>query len=281
MTTGNSSATDSDTAGSESATSGAAVSDTAVNGGTVELAVDDGIALVWLSRPDSLNAVTATLVDDLVRTLDEVADSSARAVVLAGRGRAFCAGHDLKEPTPTGDSRARLDRLQNVTRRLRALPQPVIAAVHGYAIGAGAEFALGCDLILAADDARFQFPEVGLGLSVTGAASRLLPALVGPLKAKELLLLGERIDAELAARIGLVNHVVPGHALLESAMTWASRIAAGPPAATTMAKRALDTGLDSSLEAALELEVNHALITEHSAEVAHSTQAFRDRGSGQ
>ena len=244
---------------------------------TVEYAVADSVAMVWLNRPKRLNAVVPALVDDLLEALDTAGRSGARAVVLAGRGRAFCAGHDLKEPTPDGDSRARLDRLQDVTRRLRTLPQPVIAAVHGYAIGAGAEFALGCDLILAAEDAVFAFPEVSLGLSVTGAASRLLPLVVGPLKAKELLLLGERVDGRAAYDLGLVNAVVPGDDLMDRAVAWASRIARHPAYATTMAKRALDAGLDGTVEGALELEVSHALITEHSAAVKASTEAFRSR----
>ncbi|AGM09753.1 enoyl-CoA hydratase/isomerase family protein [Amycolatopsis keratiniphila] len=244
---------------------------------TVDYALDDGIAVIWLNRPERLNAVVAELVDDLLEALDAAAKSDARAVVLAGRGRAFCAGHDLKEPTPEGDSRPRLDRLQDVTRRLRGLRQPVIAAVHGYAIGAGAEFAMGCDLILAAEDAVFAFPEVSLGLSVTGAASRLLPLLVGPLKAKELLLLGERVSGTEAAKLGLVNAALPVDDLMDTALAWAARIAAHPAAAATMAKRALDSGIDSSLDAALELEVSHALITEHSAEVAASSEAFRSR----
>ncbi|MGW4129309.1 enoyl-CoA hydratase/isomerase family protein [Amycolatopsis japonica] len=244
---------------------------------TVDYALDDGIAVIWLDRPERLNAVVAELVDDLLEALDAAAKSDARAVLLAGRGRAFCAGHDLKEPTPEGDSRPRLDRLQDVTRRLRGLRQPVIAAVHGYAIGAGAEFAMGCDLILAAEDAVFAFPEVSLGLSVTGAASRLLPLLVGPLKAKELLLLGERVSGTEAYELGLVNAAVPADDLMDTALAWAAKIASHPAAAATMAKRALDSGIDSSLEAALELEVSHALITEHSAEVAASSEAFRSR----
>ncbi|TVT53610.1 enoyl-CoA hydratase/isomerase family protein [Amycolatopsis rhizosphaerae] len=240
---------------------------------SVEVGLDGGVAHIWLNRPERLNAVAEVLVDDLLAALDTVARSGAGAVVLAGRGRAFCAGHDLKQPEPEGDSRARLERLQDVTRRLRALPQPVIAAVHGYAIGAGAEFALGCDLILAAEDAVFSFPETGLGLSVTGAASRLLPQLVGPLKAKELLLLGERIDAATALRLGLVNAVVPDVAA--AAADWARRIAARPAGAVTLAKRALDAAIE--LEPALELEVSHALLTEHTPEVARSAAAFRSR----
>ncbi|MFD9892966.1 enoyl-CoA hydratase/isomerase family protein [Amycolatopsis sp. NPDC059027] len=244
---------------------------------TVDLAVADGIAQIRLNRPERLNAVAPALVDDLLAALDEVARGDARVVVLSGNGRAFCAGHDLKEPTPEGDSRARLDRLQDVTRRLRALRQPVIAAVHGYAIGAGAEFALGCDLILAAEDAVFRFPEVSLGLSVTGAASRLLPLLVGPLKAKELLLLGDRISGTEAHELGLVNAVFPASELPERALDWAAKIAAHPAEAATMAKRVLDSGIDNALESALELEVSHALVTEHSAAVRASTEAFRSR----
>jgi 2-(1,2-epoxy-1,2-dihydrophenyl)acetyl-CoA isomerase len=238
---------------------------------TVEVEWVGEVARVWLNRPDRLNAVSVALVEDLLAALDQVAGSGAGAVVLGGRGRAFCAGHDLTEPIPPGDSRARLERLQDVTRRLRALPQPVVAAVHGYAIGAGAEFALGCDLVLAAEDAVFAFPEAGLGLSVTGGASRLLPLLVGPLKAKELVLLGERVDAATAERIGLVNAVVPD--LAGTALAWAGKLAKQPGA--VLAKRALDAHI--GLDAALELEVSHAMITEHSPEAARSAEAFRGR----
>lgn len=244
---------------------------------TVDLAVEGGIAQIRLNRPERLNAVAPVLVDDFLAALDGAARSPARVVLLSGNGRAFCAGHDLKEPTPEGDSRTRLDRLQDITRRLRALPQPVLAAVHGYALGAGAEFALGCDLILAAEDAVFGFPEVSLGLSVTGAASRLLPLLVGPVKAKELLLLGERFNGRRAHELGLVNAAVPADELVPLALGWAEKIAHHPPEAATMAKRALDSGIDHALESALELEVSHALITEHSAAVRESTEAFRSR----
>ncbi|WP_034268926.1 enoyl-CoA hydratase/isomerase family protein [Haloechinothrix halophila] len=246
---------------------------------TVAIDIDDGVAVVALDRPHRLNAVVPALVDDLIARLDEIAArDDVRAVVLAGNGRAFCAGHDLKEPAPTGDSRGRLERIQHVTRRLRALPQPVIAAVHGYAIGAGAEFALGCDLILAADDTVFAFPEAGLGLSVTGGASRLLPLLVGPVRAKELLLLGERIGAKRALEMGLINRVVAGEPR-DAAVEMARELAGKPSYAVTLVKRALDSGIDASLESVLELEVTHALFTENTAAVAASAGRFRERGT--
>lgn len=246
--------------------------------GTVELTFEGHIAWIRLNRPERRNAVTDDLVRQLCQALGRIRDDEeAHAVVLAGHGPAFCAGHDLKQATPEGDSRARLERLQEVTKRLRELPQPVIAAVHGYAIGAGAEFAIGADLVLAADDAVFQFPEAGLGLSVTGAASRLLPLLVGPLKAKELLLLGDRVDAATAHQLGLVNTVVERAELTPRVRDVAMRIAAQPPATQALAKRAVDAGVDGTIAATLELEVGHAMITEFSAAYATTARTFQEQ----
>src|SRR5690349_8191312 len=176
-----------------------AVSTQQADGAPVELSVDADVAVIALNRPQRLNAVNDQLVEGLLAALSEVEAGDCGAAVLTGRGRAFCAGHDLKEPR--GDAAGlprRLEHLQDVTRRIRGLSIPVIAAVHGHAVGAGAEFALGCDLVVAADGTRFRFPEVGLGLSVTGGVTKLLPLLVGPVKAKELVLLGDPIDAHEA-----------------------------------------------------------------------------------
>jgi 2-(1,2-epoxy-1,2-dihydrophenyl)acetyl-CoA isomerase len=113
------------------------------------------------------------LTAGLAAALARAGQDGARVVVLAGRGRAFCSGHDLKEPVPPEtvlQTRRRVDGIQDVTRAIRRFPGPVVAAVHGYALGAGCEFALGCDLVVAAEDAQFGFPEVSVGLSVTGAS---------------------------------------------------------------------------------------------------------------
>jgi acyl-CoA synthetase (AMP-forming)/AMP-acid ligase II len=148
----------------------------------VDYELDQSVARIFLNRPHRLNAVVPELTDALVAALGRAEADAARAVVLAGRGRAFCSGHDLKEPVPPEtvlQTRRRVDGIQEVTRAIRRFPGPVIAAVHGYALGAGCEFALGCDLVVAAEDAQFGFPEVSVGLSVTGGISRLLPLLVG------------------------------------------------------------------------------------------------------
>ncbi len=245
---------------------------------TVDYAFDAQVARLHLNRPERLNAVVPELTDGLCAGLARAVEDGARVVVLAGRGRAFCAGHDLKEPeaaeTPL-QTRERLEAIQEVTRLVRRFPGPVLAAVHGYALGAGAEFALCCDLVVAGEDARFGFPEVGVGLSVTGGISRLLPQLVGWAKAKELLLLGERVDGATAAAIGLVARVTPAGRHEEVALELAARIVERPALATSLAKQALDQGLDSSVDAAMAREVDHALLTSLSGEGEAPREEFR------
>jgi enoyl-CoA hydratase/carnithine racemase len=251
----------------------------------VVLTVDADVAVISLNRPHRLNAVNDQLVEGLLDALSEVEAGDCGAAVLTGRGRAFCAGHDLKQPRGDDDGLLRrLEHLQDVTRRIRGLSIPVIAAVHGHAVGAGAEFALGCDLVVAAEGTRFRFPEVGLGLSVTGGVTKLLPLLVGPIKAKELLLLGEPIDAQEALRLGLVNRVVPSGELMGAASAWAQRLASQPRVPTALAKRALDNGIDAAFESTLGLEISHAAVTDGVAEQRDGDEALtasraRNRGA--
>ena len=235
------------------------------------------IALIHLNRPDRLNAVTVDLTEQLGGALARATAEGARAVVLAGRGRAFCAGHDLKEPEPVEtpvQTRVRLEAIQEVTRLVRRFPGPVVAAVHGYALGAGCEFALACDLVVATEDAQFGFPEVSVGLSVTGGISRLLPVLVGWAKAKELLLLGDRVTGAEAERIGLVARAVPSGEHEAVALELAQRLAERPALALSLAKQVLDHGLDATLEEAMVREVDHAVLTSLSGEGAAPKEAF-------
>jgi len=230
----------------------------------VEYELDQSIARVYLNRPHRLNAVVPELTAGLVAALQRAGDEGARVVVLAGRGRAFCSGFDLKEPVRQESvigTRRRVDGIQEVTRAIRRFPGPVVAAVHGYALGAGCEFALGCDLVIAAADAQFGFPEVSVGLSVTGGISRLLPLLVGPIRAKELLLLGDRFDAAAAREMGLVNRVTAPGEHEGAALEVAARLAAQPALALALAKQALDRGADCALEEAMAAETDFAALT--------------------
>ena len=230
----------------------------------VDYEFDESVARVYLNRPHRLNAVVPELTAGLIEGLARAGRDGARVVVLAGRGRAFCSGHDLKEPIPQEsvlETRARVAAIQDVTRAIRRFPGPVIAAVHGYALGAGCEFALGCDLVVAAEDAQFGFPEVSVGLSVTGGISRLLPLLVGPVRAKELLLLGERFTAARALEFGLVNRVSAVGEHEVAAAELAAKLKAQPALALALAKEALDRGADCALEEAMATEVDFAALT--------------------
>jgi 2-(1,2-epoxy-1,2-dihydrophenyl)acetyl-CoA isomerase len=230
----------------------------------VDYELDQSIARVYLNRPHRLNAVVPELTAGLIAALQRASDEDTRVVMLAGRGRAFCSGFDLKEPLVRESllaTRRRVDGIQEVTRAIRRFPGPVVAAVHGYALGAGCEFALGCDLVVAGQDAWFGFPEVSVGLSVTGGISRLLPLLVGPMRAKELLLLGERFDAAAAHELGLVNRVAPPGEHERVALELAARLAAQPPLALALAKQALDRGVDCALEEAMAAETDFAALT--------------------
>lgn len=230
----------------------------------VDYELDQSIARIYLNRPHRLNAVVPELTEGLVAALGRAEEDGARVVVLAGRGRAFCSGHDLKEPIPPETAlatRRRVEVIQDVTRAIRRFSGPVVAAVHGYALGAGCEFALGCDLVVAGQDAWFGFPEVSVGLSVTGGISRLLPLLVGPIRAKELVLLGERFDAAAAREMGLVNRVVPAGEHEIAAAELAARLRDRPPLALTLAKQMLDRGVDSALEEAMATETDFAALT--------------------
>jgi len=230
----------------------------------VDYELSESVARVYLNRPHRLNAVVPELTAGLVGALARAGQDEARVVILAGRGRAFCSGHDLKEELPPETvlaTRLRVEQIQDVTRAIRRFPGPVVAAVHGYALGAGCEFALGCDLVVASEDAQFGFPEVSVGLSVTGGISRLLPLLVGPVRAKELLLLGERFGATRALQLGLVNQVAVAGQHEQAAAVIAARLRDQPRLALALAKQALDRGADSALEEAMAAEVDFAALT--------------------
>jgi 2-(1,2-epoxy-1,2-dihydrophenyl)acetyl-CoA isomerase len=230
----------------------------------VEYELAGAVAQIYLNRPHRLNAVVPELAAGLVAAFARAGQDGARAIVLAGRGRAFCSGHDLKEPLPPETvlaTRLRVEQIQEVTRAIRRFPGPVIAAVHGYALGAGCEFALGCDLVVAAEDAQFGFPEVSVGLSVTGGISRLLPLLVGPVRAKELVLLGDRFSAARALELGLVNVVAPAGQHEQAAAEMAARLRDQPALSLALAKQALDRGAECALEEAMAAEVDVAALT--------------------
>jgi 2-(1,2-epoxy-1,2-dihydrophenyl)acetyl-CoA isomerase len=253
----------------------------AVNGWPdVVYTVADGVATITLNRPQRLNAVTPVLVEHLCSALDQAIADDVVAAVLTGAGRAFCSGHDLREEQSViteREDRRRLQRLQDVTRKVRQAPFPVIAAVHGYALGAGCEFALCCDLIVAARDAIFGFPEVSVGLSVTGGITHLLPLIVGLPKAKELVLLGEQFGAQEALRLGLINRLAEPGQDVEEATHLARTLGGRPRLALARAKFALDQGAEAGLEVSQQIETVDALALHNTSDAELAADAFRHR----
>lgn len=253
----------------------------------------DGVALVSLARAERLNALTGELVDDLSSTVDELGqDRSCRAIVLTGTGRGFCAGLDLKtggeggsggdarESDPVAERLAAQERFAGMIRAIRASPAPVVAAVNGPAAGAGFALALACDARLASASATFHVASIRIGLSGGECGmSYLLPRLVGASLAFELLLSGRPVDAEEAARVGLVSRVVPEGTAGDAGVEMAGAIAANSPFAVAMTKRVMWTNLDNGFDAALELENRTQVLATFTEDAAEARTAFLERRS--
>jgi enoyl-CoA hydratase/carnithine racemase len=217
----------------------------------------DGIATVTLVNPRVKNAMDLTMWGELTAAFRWVAvDPEVRVVVVTGEGDEFCSGADLGD-APSGDEGHWLARMRFVNESCLALgevPQPTIARVDGVAAGAGLNLALGCDLVVASDRARFSEIFAKRGLSIDFGGSYLLPRRIGLHKAKELTLLAPIIDAAEAGRIGLVNKVVPVAELDEAVGEWARQLAAGPPVALAQSKALLDSSSSRTLPEALAAE---------------------------
>jgi len=242
----------------------------------------DQVAVITLNRPRVLNAMNKQLWLDLREAfLAARADQDVRVVILTGQGRAFSTGADLKDSKDRTLSQYRdyLNYLQEISRMVLRFEKPTIAAVNGYALGSGYELALACDLRIAAEGARFGSPEARVSSSVTGGAMRLLPLLVGPGKAKELLFTSDTIDGTEALRIGLVNQVVPDAKLMEAAFEMAAKIVPNSAFSIRLIKKGIDMAPEVSLEALMDYEIEACLATVSAPERQEALQDFHTRKS--
>jgi len=221
---------------------------------------DAAVAVITINRPRVLNALDGKTVRELGEAVAWLqTQNQVRAVILTGAGdRAFVAGADIAYMRGLSPLQAKefAQAGHAVFQALERMPQPVIAAVNGYALGGGCELALACDIRVAADNAQFGQPEVGLGIIAGFGGTQRLPRLVGPGLAKEMLFTAERWDAQKALQTGLVNHVVPGQELLPFCRELAGRIAGQGPVAVRLTKEAVDGGLQMDLASALAWEAN-------------------------
>jgi enoyl-CoA hydratase len=253
----------------------------------LEVEVRDGrVAIVTLRRPRRLNALSWPLIDELLDALARIGEDPAiRVVVLTGAGRGFCAGLDIQADDPFGQRDpieavfGHQEKVAGLALALRALPQPVIAAVNGPASGGGLALALACDLRVAVPEASFNVAFVRIGLSGCDVGvSHLLPRIVGFGIASELMLTGARVDAARAERIGLVNRVAAPEELLDAALALAAEIARNSPFGVRMTKEVLERNVDAtSLAAAIDLENRTQVIATRTANAAEALSAFTER----
>jgi 2-(1,2-epoxy-1,2-dihydrophenyl)acetyl-CoA isomerase len=234
----------------------------------------DGVATLTMNRPEARNALDIRMREELVEALEEIErDPAMRVVILTGASGHFSAGGDVKTMAArrhtAAEGRERVELLNRFVLRLFNFPKPTIAMVDGFAVGAGCNIALGCDMIIASDRAKFGEVFIKIGLVPDGGGTWLLQRLVGLAKAKEMVLTGDIIDAAEAFRIGLVNRVVPAAELERITRALAAKIATGPPIAATLAKSLLNRAATVDLAAALEGEAfgqSNAISTEDHAE---------------
>ncbi len=226
---------------------------------TVLSVTHNKVRTLTLNRPQRLNALNAKLLSDLRQELDAAnTDPQIGAIVLRGADRAFCAGDDLKDFQNQSKSRAEAEKfieaIQDVTRRIVLGEKIVVGAIHGWAVGGGLEWAINCDLAVFAENTKCFFPELKWGMFPTGGVTSLLPSMIGLVKTKELMLLGEQFSAHEALELGIAWKVVANDSVFKIAQDTAERIAALPRNAVKDLKRVLHQVAVSNIEMAMNLE---------------------------
>ena len=245
------------------------------------LEVENGIALLTINRPKSLNALNSETLAELNTCLAELENNEeVKVVILTGSGeKSFVAGADISEMVNATPAEGRKMGLlaKEAFGRLENMPQVTIAAVNGYALGGGCELSMACDIRVASENARFAQPECGLGILPGFGGTQRLPRLVGKGRAKELIFTCDQITAEDAYRMGLVNHVVPQAELIDYCKAMAGRIMKNGPYAVSLAKQAINTGMDTDLDSGLKLEANLFGLSFSTADKKEGMTAFLEK----
>jgi 2-(1,2-epoxy-1,2-dihydrophenyl)acetyl-CoA isomerase len=248
---------------------------------TIELQFNKDVAHLMLNRPEALNALNVEMARELIAAFDGIDAEKARCVLVTGRGRAFCAGGDLKAMAASvGTNDFFGEPLEIIHRAISVLansPRVVMAAVNGFASGAGMSLALACDLRIAGEGARFNQAFVRVGAVPDSGATYHLPRIVGWAKAAELMLTGDVVDAREAERLGIVSRVVADSELERAATEWAERIAAGPTASQARIKQLLRSSVTATLEEQLAHEAKMQREIGQTQDFAEGVAAFVEK----
>jgi enoyl-CoA hydratase/2-(1,2-epoxy-1,2-dihydrophenyl)acetyl-CoA isomerase len=245
----------------------------------------DQIAIITFDRPDVLNVFRRSMFQRLLNLFDAIEnDDSIRVILLTGAGRAFSAGIDLDEVSHLFDgtmtmeqARAELNEMQELTRRMVNLPKPIISAINGVAVGAGAEIAISSDIRIASQMASFEFAEVKRGLFETNGVMHRLPRLIGMGRAAQVMLTGEKISAQSALGMGLVTRVLPSEMLMREALEIARSLAANAPISMRLVKQVLHKSYDLDLESVMALETEGTLECITSEDLKEGVTAFLEK----
>jgi 2-(1,2-epoxy-1,2-dihydrophenyl)acetyl-CoA isomerase len=254
---------------------------------TVDYKFEDGVATIRMNRPEALNALSLQLTTDLAAAISSAVADNARAVVLTGSGRAFCSGGDLREMQEMGKREGNIEAfldvplkaLHKVIAMIRETPVPFIAAVNGVCAGAGTNFALACDIVIAADNATFNEAFVRIGFSPDCGGTFFLPRAVGEKRAAELMMTGMTVTAQQALEMGMINRITAGDDLQSDAATLAAQLAAGPTGAIGRIKRMINESFSNDLRTQLDLEAECQLESGRSDDFKEGVKAFFEKRS--
>jgi len=252
---------------------------------TLQLEMRGSVGLLTLNRPDRLNALTVQVANEFKAAVAEAMERGARAIVITGAGRAFSAGGDLREMQEIAkqDGRAEaffdepLRVINEAIMLIRETPVPFIAAVNGVASGGGCNLALACDLVIAAESAKFNQAFIKIGLTPDCGGTFMLPRLVGWKKATELLFTGDLVDALAAVEMGMINSVTPDQELMSRAMAMAERLAQAPTAAIAEIKKLLDASAANDLRSQLDLERKTQIESGKTKDFVEGVSAFLEK----
>ncbi len=252
---------------------------------TIQLEMRGSVCVLTLNRPDRLNALTVQVANEFKAAVNEALERGARAIVLTGAGRAFCAGGDVREMQELAKKDGRLEAFFDEPLRLlneailliRQTPVPFIAAVNGVASGGGCNLALACDLVVAAESARFNQAFIKIGLTPDCGGTFILPRLVGWKRATELLFSGDLISATAAAEMGMINSVAPDDELMNKAMAMADKLAQAPTAAIGQIKLLLEASAANDFKSQLDLERKTQIESGRTKDFVEGVTAFLEK----